>query len=313
MNTDKIKVLENFISELNDETNDLCIFCRDYFDGDAMSSYDSDTIEDPDTDDFGADEYKYLTKSGAKAACKRALKKMTEYIKNEYEKTMKDVVSEMSSYLLNEIPEYLENVKDFIEIFSDDLSYCTIEEMTIEDAEIKKVIFEKKEQYFGELLDQEKVIADMETELDRRIKWALSAFKPKIPAELIDLDNLLDLCEYDYDEDDKRHDYEIDEACDTVVERIEELIEAKAENLFNGAAAACLDLVENYADRIKDSLFNLYTDIAETETGKALSDEEKESFRKKNLCLPDYDDEPDDEEAQPDKKTWIIYPWDLLD
>ncbi len=311
MNTDKIKVLESFINELNNETNDLCVFCHDYYEDDALSSYETDMIEDPDTDDFGGDNYRYLTKSGAKGACKRAVKKVVSYVKREYEKTMKAAVSEMAEYLSDEMPDYLENVRDFIEVFSDELKDCTVDENEIEDEALKQVIQSRSDRYFSEFLDTDKVIKEMTSELERRINWALSAFKPVIPDNVLNEEELFGLCYYDYDEDDRRYCYELDEACDLASERIDELIETKAENLFNGAAAACLDLIESYADKVKNALLEFYIDIVGETTGKEFSEEEICAFREKHLSEPVYTECA--EAAGSENKTWVIYPWDLLE
>ena len=311
MNKDKIKILESFIKELNVEVNDLCIYCRDYYEDDALSSYDSDSIEEPDSDEFGGDNYRYLTKAGAQSACKRAVKRVFSYVSREYEKTMKAALSEMKEYFSEEMPDYLENVQDFIEVFSDYLESCVVEDFALED-ELKDLILKKRDVYFAELLDWEKMQCEMRTELDRRVNWALSAFKPVIPDDKALLDEMNASCDYDYDEDDKRYCFDIDEACDIASEHIEELIEGKAENLFNAAAAACLDLIESYADKVKAALLALYTDIVENETGQKLTDEEIDQFREENLELPFYDDCIEELSEEPKSKTFIVYPWELL-
>ncbi len=302
MNAAQRTEFSEFIKEMNDSINELCIDCHEYYEDDAISSYDSDEIDEPDTDELGEDEYKYLTKIGAMSACKRALKKMLRLSKKSFKDTMRAAVSEMKEYFDEEMDDYLENVEDFIEDFSEDY-----DDYEFEDSYISDITASQKSRYFGNLLSPA-VIDELKFKLNTCVTEILNSYKPSLPEDMFSLDSLMEQCEFDYDDDDRRYDFELSDACDTVTDALNNRIETTAEELFNEVDKACFNIISAYADKLKNALSNIYfNNYGEDAPSSALI----EQFAVECLTPPEFDDDFDNfiDAFSDQPNSWIVYPW----
>ena len=304
MNASQKAEFYEFIQELNDSINDLCIDCHDYYEDEVYSAYDSDEIDEPDTDELGECEYKYLTKLGAVSACKRSLKKMLRIAKKSFKITIKDAISEIKEYFCEELDDYVEYISDFIEDFSD--SFDTYE---FEDTSLTDKIIPQRKKYFDDLLS-DSIINKMKAELSHCISEVLDSYNPELPEDLFSVDSLMNECEFDFDEDDKRYDFELSDACDTVTDALNNRIETIAEELFDEINKRSFEIVSDYTDNLKERLCNLYFENFDDER---LSEVEIEHFKAECLIPPEYDDDTDNfiDIFSDQPTSWIVYPWEL--
>lgn len=209
--------------------------------------YEESDIRYPDPGDYDSGDYVYSTKAKAKTACKEAVEKVINDVKEDYGIERNNIVSYASEYFSGLEESFYGFMHEFSESYDE---YASLEC----DGDAKKYILEKKSEFFSEKGMQKNVA---QTDFKSAFN-ALANEILEIPMKkMLVVKEYFAKCTYEHDEDDEEYCFDIEDVCEKIYDDVTDFLKNAEKTFPNGVLNVYTNIIAAYCDTLKDKLMEL--------------------------------------------------------
>lgn len=238
--------IADFVSGMRETLDEF--LDRDY-ERDDKELYECDEPVTCDADDYNDDGFEHRYE--AQNACRKALDSAIDDISSEYERARDELIDAAWMYYGGGNGGFVENANRFYEAFSDS---CRTMLDIYTSGTTKKYLNEKTDEFLAGLTEEKGMVLVRKL-FDKTFEELVEKHFTSAEKKIASIKELFGECEIEEDGDE--YYFSIDEACDMLCERYNDLLEKEADDFPEDVLAYFTDLNREFFGVVTDWLDNL--------------------------------------------------------